>query len=154
MAQAVLDGLDVDAVAQELRGLGVPELMHDQVGEADLVPEALLARRLKSDYRYSKENVYNCFVWPDAGGTQRMRIEKAAQRVLDARVACGGMTHAQMYDPKNEGILAPLMDAHDKLDCTVAEAYGISYDGLGWEQRETLSATHLFKLYAEKATQQ
>lgn len=43
MAQAVLHRLDVDAVAQELRRLGVPELVHDEVGEADLVSEALLA---------------------------------------------------------------------------------------------------------------
>ena len=43
IALAVLDGLDVDAVAQEPGGLSAPEPVHHEVGEANLIAEPLLA---------------------------------------------------------------------------------------------------------------
>ena len=44
-----------------------------------------VAGRLKSDYRYSKDIVYNNFPWPVATEEQRKMIEKTAQSILDAR---------------------------------------------------------------------
>lgn len=41
--------------------------------------------RLKSDYRYSKEIVYNTFPWPDTTDDQKAKIEQTAQTILDAR---------------------------------------------------------------------
>lgn len=40
--------------------------------------------RLKSDYRYSKEIVYNTFPWPDTTDDQKAKIEQTAQTILDA----------------------------------------------------------------------
>ena len=45
----------------------------------------VVAGRLKSDYRYSKDVVYNNFPWPDATEEQKAKIEKTAQAILDAR---------------------------------------------------------------------
>ena len=41
--------------------------------------------RLKSDYRYSKDIVYNNFPWPTPTEAQRAKIEQTAQGILDAR---------------------------------------------------------------------
>ncbi len=44
-----------------------------------------VAGRLKSDYRYSKDVVYNNFIWPDVTDAQKEKISKTAQGILDAR---------------------------------------------------------------------
>ena len=41
--------------------------------------------RLKSDYRYSKDVVYNNFPWPTPTAEQKAKIEQSAQAILDAR---------------------------------------------------------------------
>ncbi len=41
--------------------------------------------RLKSDYRYSKDVVYNNFPWPTPTEIQKAKIEQTAQAILDAR---------------------------------------------------------------------
>ena len=41
--------------------------------------------RLKSDYSYTVNNVYNSFPWPKPSLEQKVRIEKTAQAILDAR---------------------------------------------------------------------
>ena len=41
--------------------------------------------RLKSDYRYSKDIVYNNFPWPDPTDEQKAKIIETAQAILDAR---------------------------------------------------------------------
>ena len=41
--------------------------------------------RLKSDYRYSKDIVYNNFPWSTPTEAQKERIERTAQAILDAR---------------------------------------------------------------------
>lgn len=38
----------------------------------------VVAGRLKSDYRYSKDIVYNNFPWPEPTEEQRIQIEKTA----------------------------------------------------------------------------
>ena len=79
--------------------------------------------RLKSDYRYSAQIVYNNFPWPDKPtDKQREAIEKAAQAVLDARAAHPGSSLADLYDP----IAMPpdLRRAHQVLDKAVDAAYG------------------------------
>ena len=54
--------------------------------------------RLKSDFRYSKDIVYNNYPWPDAPtAAQRSRIETAAQGVLDARAAHPGASRLHAY---------------------------------------------------------
>ena len=41
--------------------------------------------RLKSDYRYSNDIVYNNFPWPIPTEEQKAKIEQTAQAILDAR---------------------------------------------------------------------
>ena len=44
-----------------------------------------VAGRLKSDYRYSKEVVYNTFPWPEISISDKEKIRKTAQGILDIR---------------------------------------------------------------------
>lgn len=103
------------------------------------------AGRLKSDYRYSGNVVYNNFIWPDATPEQRERIESCAQAVLDARAAHPDATLADMYNPDNDFLFPDLMAAHTRLDAAVEAAYGVDFGG-----DEERIVAHLFKLYAEK----
>jgi hypothetical protein len=78
--------------------------------------------RLKSDFRYSKDIVYNNFPWPDLlDDKSRLAIEVAAQSVLDARVQFPSSNLADLYDP----LVTPidLINAHLTLDRAVDIAY-------------------------------
>ncbi|HQN80697.1 MAG TPA: class I SAM-dependent DNA methyltransferase, partial [Kiritimatiellia bacterium] len=58
--------------------------------------------RLKSDYRYTGNTVYNTFPWPEKIADERqLEIERLAQAVLDerARHLEKGATLADLYDP-------------------------------------------------------
>ena len=78
--------------------------------------------RLKGDYRYSKDIVYNNYPWPDATAKQREAIEAAAQGVLDERAAFPDTSLADLYDPL--GMPPALAKAHHALDRAVDQAYG------------------------------
>jgi hypothetical protein len=79
--------------------------------------------RLESRYRYSKDIVYNNFPWPESPtDAQRMKIEAAAQGVLDARAAFPHASLADLYDPLT--MPPALLKAHQALDAAVAAAYG------------------------------
>ncbi len=102
-----------------------------------------VAGRLESRYRYSKDIVYNNFVWPEVTDTQRAEIEQLAQAVLDARAEFPDSTLADLYDPRS--MPASLTRAHKALDRAVDRLY----------RRETFSddparVAHLFELYQEK----
>ncbi|MBP3885994.1 MAG: class I SAM-dependent DNA methyltransferase [Olsenella sp.] len=103
----------------------------------------VVAGRLKSDYRYSGDVVYNNFVWPDATPEQREFIESCAQTILDVRTNYPGESLATLYDP--DKMPDDLLDAHKALDAAVEAAYGVDFDG-----DEEKIVAHLFKLYAEK----
>ena len=77
--------------------------------------------RLKSDYRYSKDVVYNNYPWPTPTDTQRQEVEQCAQAVLDARASYAGATLGQMYS--NLFIFPKLHQAHQALDKAVDAAY-------------------------------
>ena len=78
--------------------------------------------RLKSDFRYSKDIVYNNFPWPEnPTSKQKEAIEKAAQKVLDARLEFPTSSLADLYDPLT---MPPvLVKAHNELDKAVDAAY-------------------------------
>ncbi|WP_294158340.1 DNA methyltransferase [uncultured Selenomonas sp.] len=80
------------------------------------------AGRLKSDYRYSNFIVYNNFPWPTPTPTQRAKIERTAQGILDARALYPGSSLADLYDE----VLMPkeLREAHRANDRAVMDAYG------------------------------
>lgn len=96
--------------------------------------------RLKSDFRYSKDVIYNNFIWCECSEVQRKKICETAQKILDVRKKYSDATLADLYDP----ILMPkdLRNAHKKNDLAVLEAYGFSTD---WNESEILA--ELMKLY-------
>ncbi len=78
--------------------------------------------RLKSDYRYSKDIVYNNFPWCSPTEEQKAKIEKTAQMILDARAMYPDCSLADLYD---EAVMPPeLRKAHQLNDRAVMEAYG------------------------------
>ena len=87
----------------------------------------LVAGRLKSDYRYSKDIVYNNFVWPLPTQEDRKRIEMTAQAILDARKLYPKSTLSNLYD---ENLMPPeLRKAHQDNDRAVMRAYGMPVRG-------------------------
>jgi hypothetical protein len=78
--------------------------------------------RLKSDFRYSKDIVYNNFPWPDnLNDKQVSAIETATQKVLDARLQFPNSSLADLYDPLT--MPPALIKAHNELDKAVDLAY-------------------------------
>ncbi len=78
--------------------------------------------RLKSDYQYSKDIVYNNFPWCKPTPEQVKKIERTAQGILDARAKYPDCSLADLYD---ELTMPPeLRKAHQKNDLAVMEAYG------------------------------
>lgn len=78
--------------------------------------------RLKSDYRYSKDIVYNNFPWPTPTDAQKAKIEKTAQAILDARALYPDSSLADLYDEVTMPL--ELRKAHQQNDCAVMAAYG------------------------------
>ena len=116
--------------------------------------------RLKSDYRYSKDIVYNNFVWPmeatASPQSQQLQsqqskpqrdavasIERTAQAILDARALYPDSSLADLYD----ATLMPveLRRAHRANDEAVLAAYG-------WPKNlsESEIVERLFALYQER----
>lgn len=78
--------------------------------------------RLKSDFRYSKDIVYNNFPWPENPTDKQVKaIEDKAQAVLDARAAFPDSSLANLYDPLT--MPPALVKAHNELDKAVDTAY-------------------------------
>lgn len=101
--------------------------------------------RLKSDYRYSKDVVYNNFPWPTPTDEQCEKIEQTAQAILDARNLYPDCSLADLYD---EAAMPPeLRKAHQQNDKAVMQAYGF------WGKLNTESAcvAELMKMYQKLA---
>lgn len=103
--------------------------------------------RLKSDFRYSAQIVYNNFPWPQKLETEhKVDIESAAQVVLDARAAHSKATLADLYDPNT--IPPNLAKAHEKLDRAVDAAY-VHDGGTKRYANDAERVAFLFRRYAE-----
>ena len=78
--------------------------------------------RLKSDYRYSKDIVYNNYPWPlNPTEKQKQVIEMAAQNVLDIRTSFPDSSLSTLYGTL---IMPPsLVKAHQLLDKAVDACY-------------------------------
>lgn len=99
--------------------------------------------RLKSDYRYSKDIVYNNFPWPTPTEAQKAKIEQTAQAILDARALYPDCSLADLYD---EVAMPPeLRRAHQANDKAVMQAYGF----WGKLNTETACVAELMKMYQE-----
>jgi hypothetical protein len=78
--------------------------------------------RLKSDFRYSKDIVYNNYPWPDNPNEKQIKaIEEKAKNVLDARLQFPNSSLADLYDPLT--MPSSLVKAHNELDKAVDLAY-------------------------------
>ena len=100
--------------------------------------------RLKSDYRYSKDIVYNNFPWPAPTDDQKAQIEKTAQAILDARALYPDSSLADLYDPLT--MPPELRKAHQANDRAVMQAYGMPIK----ETDEAACVAWLMRLYQEK----
>lgn len=99
--------------------------------------------RIKSDYRYSKDIVYNNFPWPTPTDAQKAKIEQTAQAILDARALYPDCSLADLYD---EVTMPPeLRKAHQQNDRAVMEAYGIPVKGT----TEAACVAELMRRYQE-----
>ena len=100
--------------------------------------------RIKSDYRYSNDIVYNNFPWPTPSVQQKQKIEQTAKAILDARLLYPDSSLADLYD---EVAMPPeLRKAHQNNDRTVMQAYGFSVK----DMTESMCVAELMKLYQEK----
>ena len=82
----------------------------------------VVAGRIRTDYRYSNTIVYNNFVFVNADKKRKAKIEKAAQKILDARANYPNASLADLYD---EVSMPPdLRKAHNENDAAVMDAYG------------------------------
>lgn len=100
--------------------------------------------RLKSDYRYSKDIVYNNFPWPEVSEKDKAKIEETAQAILDARELYPDSSLADLYD---ETLMpAELLKAHRANDRAVMNAYGFTKKGM----TESECVSELMKLYVKK----
>ena len=98
--------------------------------------------RLKSDYRYSKDIVYNNFPWPTITPEQEAEISRTAQAILDARNLYPDCSLADLYDEVTMPV--ELRRAHQANDKAVMRAYGLPVT-----TSESDTVAHLFKLYEE-----
>jgi hypothetical protein len=99
--------------------------------------------RLKSDYRYSKDVVYNNFPWPHPTDEQKTKIEQTAQAIIDARALYPDSSLADLYDE----LIMPveLRRAHQENDRAVMAVYGFPVKTMS----ESQCVAELFKLYQE-----
>ena len=116
--------------------------------------------RIKSDYRYTNQIVYNNFPWPEFPQNSKENqpsapvdkaqaaIEIAAQAVLDVRAKFQTgdrpATLADLYDPLT--MPPELLKAHHKLDAAVDKAYEAS-GGKKSYKSDAERVAFLFELY-------
>ena len=103
--------------------------------------------RLKSDYRITKDNVYNNFPWPSPTAVQKTKIEQTAQNILHAREQYPHTSFADLYDPLT--MPSTLLKAHQQNDKAVMQAYGIPVRGTTEEDCVAI----LMQMYTEKVAE-
>lgn len=99
--------------------------------------------RLKSDYRYSAEIVFNTFPWPELTVQVKNILEKTGEKILQIRKQYPESSLADLYDE----LLMPieLRSAHRENNKAVMSAYGFST-----KMTEEECVVELMKLYEEK----
>jgi type I restriction-modification system DNA methylase subunit len=98
--------------------------------------------RLKSDYNYSINIVYNNFPWPEnVSESDELKISELSQVVLDARLLYPNSSLADLYDPNTMPV--ELVKAHQNLDRAVDNLYGKKF------QNDEERIAMLFQRYKE-----
>lgn len=99
--------------------------------------------RIKSDFRYSNEMVYNNYPWPKEPSDKNKKVvETKAQKVLDIRAEYPESSLADLYDPLT--MPPKLVKAHQELD----KAVDLCYRPQAFTN-ETARIEFLFDLYNE-----
>lgn len=98
--------------------------------------------RLKTDYRYSKDIVFNTFPFPNISDQQKEQITEHVFNILHEREQHSEKTLAQLYDPDKMPI--DLKEAHYQLDLAIERCYRIKPFESDEERLE-----YLFRLYEE-----
>jgi hypothetical protein len=105
-----------------------------------------VAGRMKSDYRYSPNLVYNTFPVPPLGDLDREALTRRVLTILEAREQFSDQTMAQLYDPD---LMPPtLRRAHEGLDEAVDSLYARSAFASDEERLDVL-----FKMYEEATSE-
>ena len=107
-----------------------------------------ICARLKSDYSYTVNNVYNNFPWPTPTDDQKAKIEQTAQAILDARALYPDSSLADLYDELTMPV--ELRKAHQDNDRAVMQAYGFDVKTM----TESQCVAELFKMYKSIVNQQ
>ena len=102
----------------------------------------MVCGRLKGDYRYSSDIVYNNFPWPTPTSDQKQRIEQTAQGILDARALYPDSSLADLYDPLT--MPPELRKAHTANAIAVMKAYGFDT-----KMTEADCVAELMKMYQQ-----
>ena len=101
--------------------------------------------RLKSDYSYTVNDVYNNFPWCNPTPEQKATVEQTAQSILDARALYPDCSLADLYD---EVTMPPeLRKAHQANDRAVMKAYGFDVKTM----TESSCVAELMKMYKRLA---
>ncbi|MBO7073874.1 MAG: methylase [Bacteroidales bacterium] len=100
--------------------------------------------RIKSDYRYSNDIVYNNFPWPIITEEKKSKIERTAQAILDARAIYTDSSLADLYDEVT--MPSELRKAHQENDRAVMQAYGFPVKSTFTESQ---CVAELFKMYQQ-----
>ena len=104
----------------------------------------LVAGRLKSDFRYAKDIVYNNFPWCNPTPEQKTKVEETAKGILEARKLFPESTLAKLYD---DTFMPPeLRKVHQLNDKAVMDAYGFTKDTEAYKS-ESACVTELMKMY-------
>lgn len=105
--------------------------------------------RLKSDYSYTVNDVYNNFIWPTPTEQQKAKIEQTAKAILDARALYPDSSLADLYDDLT--MPPELRKAHQANDRAVMDAYGF-IKGTAARTSESACVAELMKLYQQKVS--
>lgn len=100
--------------------------------------------RMKDDYQYSKEVIYNNFPWPNLDKKQKYKLASLGQKILDARDKEKESTLAKLYTETNFRVDTELRKAHEANDKAVLKAYGLKPSAT-----EPEIVQHLFTMYEE-----
>lgn len=99
--------------------------------------------RIKSDYRYSVNIVYNNFPWCNPSEEQKEKIRQTGQAILEARAKYSNDSLADMYGDYMY-LYPELVKAHEENDKAVKEAYGFDLN-----ITESEIVAELFKMYEQ-----
>ena len=100
--------------------------------------------RIKDDYRYATDIVYNTFPWPTPTDAQKAKIEETAQAILDARSLYPDSSLEFLYNELT--MPGELRMAHVRNDQAVAVAYGLNRNSPEFKSKSACVAM-LMKMY-------